>query len=73
MLTRHKRVYPAQSTRPFPRVAVGKGSGYARLPKVYSFQKEKKLVCTNFHVVGQFYWIVLVREFDNSLVLVLVN
>ena len=33
MLTRHKRVYPAQSTRPFPRVAVGKGSGYARLPK----------------------------------------
>ena len=28
MLTRHKRVYPA---RPFPWVAVGKGSGYARL------------------------------------------
>ena len=33
MLTRHKRVYPAQSTRPFPRVAVGEGSGYARLSK----------------------------------------
>ena len=32
MLTRHKRVYLGQSTRPFPRVAVGKGSGYVRLP-----------------------------------------
>ena len=37
-----KQVYPAQSTRPFPRVAVGKGSGNTRLVNYVTYPP---LVC----------------------------
>ena len=40
-----------------------------KYPKCTHFSKKNLFVLT-FMVVGQFYWIVLVREFDNSLVLV---